>query len=129
MLAELFTAGILQKHVLRTPLAGSFDALYALLFANNPAIAGRLFGLELGRLAPGAPADVVLLDYEPPTPLDASTMLGHLLFGTAVHSLRVSDSFVGGRPILRDGQFVALDEEAVYAHAREQAASLWKRLA
>jgi len=128
MLAELFTAGILQKHSQGDPLAGSFDALYSLLFVNNPAIAGRLLGVELGQIAPGAQADLVLLDYVPPTPLETENVLGHLLFGTAVHSLRVTDSFVAGRQILRDGRFVDLDEEAIYAHAREQAASLWKRL-
>jgi putative selenium metabolism protein SsnA len=128
MLAELFTVGILQKHVHGDPLAGSFDALYALLFTNNPAIASRLLGIDLGQLAVGAPADFVLLDYEPPTPLEDGNALGHLLFGTAVHSMRVTDSFVAGRPILRDSRFVDLDEEAIYAHAREQAASLWKRL-
>ena len=128
MLAELFTAGILQKHSQGDPLAGPFDALYGLLFVNNPAIAGRLLGIELGQIAPGAPADFVLLDYRPPTPFEAENALGHLLFGTAVHSMRVTDSFVAGRPILRDSCFVDLDEEAIYAHAREQAASLWKRL-
>ena len=128
MLAELFTAGILQKHSKGDPLAGSFDALYSLLFANNPAIAGRLLGIDLGHIVPGAPADLVLLDTIPPTPFEGGNALGHLLFGTAVHSLRVSDSFVAGRQILRDSRFVDLDEEAVYAHAREQAASLWKRL-
>lgn len=128
MLAELFTASILQKHSLGNSLAGSFDALYQLLFVNNPTIAGRLLGIDLGQIAVGAPADFVLLDYEPPTPLEEGNALGHLLFGTAVHSMRVTDSFVAGRPILRDSQFVDLDEEAIYAHAREQAASLWKRL-
>ena len=128
MLAELFTAGILQKHSQGDPLAGSFDALYSLLFVNNPAIAGRLLGTELGQIAPGAPADLVLLDYVPPTPLEGGNVLGHLLFGTAVHSLRVTDAFVAGRQILRDGRFADLDEEAVYAYAREQAASLWKRV-
>jgi cytosine/adenosine deaminase-related metal-dependent hydrolase len=128
MLAELFTAGILQKHAQGSPLAGSFDALNALLFINNPAIAGRLLGLELGQIAAGAPADFILLDYMPPTPFGADNALGHLLFGAAVHSLRVTDSFVAGRQILRDGHFVDLDEEAIYAHAREQAASLWKHL-
>jgi len=117
MLAELFTAGILQKHAHGAPLAGSFDALYALLFTNNPAIASRLLGIELGQLTAGAPADFVLIDYEPPTPLEAGNALGHLLFGTAVHSMRVTDSFVAGRPILRDSQFVDLDEDAIYAHA------------
>ncbi|MFC2083158.1 putative aminohydrolase SsnA [Candidatus Bipolaricaulota bacterium] len=128
MLAELFTAGILQKHSRGSTLAGSFDALYALLFVNNPAIAGRLLGIDLGQIVSGAPADLVLLDYVPPTPFEADNALGHLLFGIAVHSLQVADSFVAGRRIIADGQFVDLDEEAIYAHAREQAASLWKRL-
>ena len=95
---------------------------------NNPAIASRFLNADLGGLAEGSPADVILLDYAPPTPLDAGNALGHLLFGTAVHSLCVTDSFVGGRPILRNRAFVDLDEEAVYARARECAASLWKRL-
>ncbi len=128
MLAELFTAGVLQKHAFGNSLAGSFDALYRLLFVNNPTIARRLLGVDVGRIAVGSPADIVLMDYEPPTPLDGGNALGHLLFGSAVHTMRVSDSFVAGRPILRDNQFVDLDEEAIYAHAREQAASLWKRM-
>jgi len=128
MLAELFTAGILQKHAAADPLKGGFDQLYALLFVHNPTIVQRLFGADLGRLAVGGPADLILLDYTPPTPLDASTVLGHLLFGAAVHTVRVTDSFVAGRPILRNGEFVDIDEEAVYAHAREQASALWRRL-
>jgi cytosine/adenosine deaminase-related metal-dependent hydrolase len=109
-------------------LRGGFDALHALLFVNNPSIASRLLNVELGQLVIGAPADVILLEYEPPTPLDTGSVLGHLLFGAAVHTLRVSDSFVAGRPILRDGAFVNIDEQATYAHAREQAAALWKRI-
>lgn len=128
MLAELFTAGILQKHGRSDPLAGGFDALHALLFRNNPRIAGRLLGVELGRIAPGAPADIALLEYTPPTPLRSENVLGHLLFGTAVHALRAADLFVDGRAILRDGAFVDVDGEAVYAHAREQAERLWRRL-
>jgi len=128
MLAELFTAGLLQKHSRGDPLAGPFDALYALLFANNPRIARRLLGLPVGRIEPGAPADIALLDYRPPTPLHKENALGHLLFGIAVHRLHVRDLFVGGRPILRDGGFVAVDEAQVYARAREEAQRLWSRM-
>ncbi len=128
MLAELFTAGILQKHAAGDPLKGGFDQLTALLFVHNPTIARRLLGIDVGRIAIGGPADVVLLDYTPPTALDENTVLGHLLFGAAVHTVRVTDSFVAGRPVLRDGAFVDVDEEAVYAHAREQASALWRRL-
>jgi putative selenium metabolism protein SsnA len=129
MLAELFAAGAVQKHSRGDPLAGSFDQLDALLFRNNPAIVKRLLGFRPGRIAAGAPADIVLLDYVPPTPIYADNLLGHLLFGIAVHALRVSDVFVAGRPILRAGRFSDVDEEAEYARAREEAAALWSRIA
>ena len=128
MLAELFTAGIFQKHARRDPLAGTFDQLDALLLRNNPAIVERLFGLRVGCIEPGRPADIALLDYVPPTPLAAANILGHLLFGAGVHTLRVSDLLVAGRPILRDRAFVDLDEEAVYADARQAAQRLWSRI-
>jgi putative selenium metabolism protein SsnA len=128
MLAELFTAGVLQKHSHSDPLAGPFDALDALLFRNNPRIARRLLGADLGHLVPGTPADIALLDYTPPTPLRSENALGHLLFGTAVHSLRVTDLLVAGKRVLSDGALVDVDEDAVYAHAREQAQRLWHRL-
>ena len=128
MLAELFTAGILQKHGRGNSLAGSFADLDRILFVSNPLIASRLLGVDVGRVEAGAPADIALLDYAPPTPLRADTLLGHLLFGVAVHGLRVTDLFVAGRPILRDGGFVDLDERGIYARAREQASALWNRL-
>ena len=129
MLTEVFTAGILQKHALGDPLAGGFGALNALLFENNPKIVERLFGVRVGRIAPGCAADIALLDYTPPTPLTGQNVLGHLLFGTAVHDLHVSDLFVAGRPVLRDGRFVDLDKDAIYAQARDAAKKLWGRLA
>lgn len=128
MLSELFTAGLLQKHSRSNPLAGSPDHLHSLLFRGNPQIAERLLGLHLGTIQPGSPADIVLLDYIPPTPLRSENLLGHLLFGVAVHGFRVTDLFVAGRSILRNGDFVDVDEEEAYAHAREQAAHLWSRL-
>ena len=129
VLEEVFTAGLLQKHSRADSLAAPFPALQRLLFDNNPAIVERLFGIKVGRIAPGCPADIALVDYTPPTPLTADNVLGHLLFGISVHSLRVSELFVAGRLILRDGRFLNLDEETIYAHAREQAKTLWKRIA
>ncbi len=128
LLAELFTAGLLQKHARGNPLAAGFGELHRLLFVTNPEVASRAFGVGLGRLEPGAAADIALLDYDGPTPVDASTILGHLLFGIAVHDVRVSDLFVAGRPVLRHGTFVQLDEAAELAHAREQADALWRRV-
>ena len=128
MLSELFTAGLVQRQARQDARVGTFPELDRLLFRNNPAIAERIFGVHVGRLVPGAPADVAVLDYAAPTPLTGDDILGHLLFGIAVHTLRVSDLYVAGRPVLRRGGFADLDERGEYAHAREEARRLWKRI-
>lgn len=129
MLSELFTASLLQKHARQDPLAAGFPSLHALLHDNNQEIVRRVFGVKVGRIAAGFAADIALIRYTSPTPITASNILGHLLFGLAVHAIRVSDLLVAGQPILKDGQFVDLDEEKIYAHAQEEATKLWQRAA
>ena len=128
MLGELFTAGILQKVSTGNSLAAGFGDLQEIPFDNNPQIASRFLGIQLGRIAPGYAADIALFDYDPPTPIDAENVLGHLLFGIAVHDMHVSDLIVSGRSVIRDGRFTNLDENALYAEAREIAAQLWARI-
>ena len=43
------------------------------LLATNPA---RILGVDAGRLEPGAPADLILIDAEAPWQIDADRMLG-----------------------------------------------------
>ncbi|MEP7379747.1 MAG: amidohydrolase family protein, partial [Chloroflexota bacterium] len=58
--------------------------------AAGSTLSGRIFEEPLlGRVALGAPADLVVLDYDPPTPLDAASLGGHWIFGIA--STRVRD--------------------------------------
>jgi putative selenium metabolism protein SsnA len=74
----------------------------------------------------GALGDFIVLDYDPPTPLDDANVAGHFLFGFA--DARVVHVVVDGRVILRDGRFTTVDERAILARARTAAARLWGRL-
>jgi putative selenium metabolism protein SsnA len=96
------------------------DALdVAATLARNRHFAAAQFGVdELG--------DTVTLDYRSPTPLDDGNFVGHLLFG--LRGARVRDLVVDGHVVLRDGVCVNVDEERIYARAREAAARLWSRL-
>ena len=95
--------------------------------AEGARLAGRVFGEPLlGTLAPGAPADLVVLDYAAPTPLDASTLAGHWIFGLA--SRHVRDVMVAGAWVVRDRRLALLDDEALAADARREAERLWRRL-
>jgi len=127
MLSELFTAGILQKASTGNCLAAGFGDLQKILFDNNPRITSELLRVQLGRIAPGYAADIALFDYDPPTPIDAGNVLGHLLFGIAVHDLHVSDLVVAGRSVIKDGYFANIDENKTYSESREVAAKLWGR--
>ncbi len=58
-----------------------------MLFENNAVIAGRYFKKQLGVLKKGAAADVIVMDYDPLTPMRGDNVNGHLLFGTTEEML------------------------------------------
>lgn len=54
---------------------------YQMLFEGNVQIAERYLLQKLGVLKEGAAADVIVVDYIPPTPLHAGNVNSHVLFG------------------------------------------------
>lgn len=90
-------------------------------------LAGESFGeRRLGRIETGAPADLVVLDYAVPTPLDARSFPGHWIFGLG--SRHVRDVMVGGEWVVLDRRPTRVDQQELAACARGEAARLWKRL-
>ena len=90
-------------------------------------LAGRSFAEpELGTLQPGAPADLVVLEYPEPTPVTTSNLGGHWMFG--LDAARVRDVMVAGRWVVRDRRLVSADQEEIAALARVTAARLWERM-
>ena len=82
-------------------------------------------GFAFGVLAPGNPADLVLWDYDPPTPLDAENIAGHLAFGMSSRSVR--SVVVEGNLRIRDRKAL-FDAEKIQALARQQARRLWNKM-
>ena len=111
-----------REEDLETPLTWSLDRL-----AEGARVAGEAFGEPLlGRLEPGAPADVVILQYPAVTPVDAATLAAHWLFGIGAGSVR--DVIVAGDMVVRDGRPVRVDPDGLAADARDGATRLWRRL-
>lgn len=82
-------------------------------------------GLQFGRVEPGAAADLVFWDYDPPTPLEGENLDGHLLFGLSSRSVR--SVMVGGSFVVKDGK-PEFDAGGIFARAREQTRRLWSRM-
>ncbi|MBA3432326.1 MAG: amidohydrolase family protein [Actinobacteria bacterium] len=88
---------------------------------------GSMFGEPaLGTLEAGAPADIIVLDSNVPTPLTVSNVAGHMIFGFGAGHVR--DVMVGGSWVVRDRQHQLIDEAELAARCREAAPKLWARM-
>ncbi len=95
--------------------------------ANGHRLVSAAFGLTLGPLRVGALADLVILDYRPPTPLSAETLAQHVLNGiTARH---VESVMVDGIWRLWGRKPLAVKPDEVAAVSRVAAKSTWARMA
>jgi putative selenium metabolism protein SsnA len=95
--------------------------------AAGAAVPARAFAEPLlGQVGPGAPADLVVLDGIPPTPLDDATLAAHWTFGLSAGAVR--DVIVGGERVLADRRSTRVDEARVAAGAVEAARGLWHRM-
>ena len=50
----------------------------------------------------------------------------HIIFG--VDGTQVDTTIVGGRVLMKGRELLTLDEEEIYAKARELAAKVWRRI-
>lgn len=93
---------------------------------NNAALASVYFeDTPPGLLMPGSAADVILVDYHPPTPLSMGNLPWHVVFG--FESSMVTTTIVAGRVLMRDRELLTLDEAAIAARAREIVPDVWAR--
>jgi putative selenium metabolism protein SsnA len=125
MLVQMRCAYLLHRLANHDPRVAFLEAPQ-LLLQNNAAIARRQFGLQLGQIAEGLPADLAILDYQPPTPLSEANFLGHLIFGLV--DATVDTTVCKGKILMQSKQIVSLDEDRLAARSREMAPIMWKRL-
>lgn len=99
---------------------------HQMLFDNNRTIINRFIKGETGVLKPDAYADIIIVDYQAPTPITADTIASHLLFGVCGRS--VDTTIINGKIRMLDRELVDIDEAALMAASREAAAALWARI-
>ncbi|MCB0139755.1 MAG: hydrolase, partial [Caldilineaceae bacterium] len=75
------------------------DKVMQMAVHNNRQLAARFFKKPVGLIAPGAYADLILLDYYPTTPLSAANLPWHILFG--VSGSHVHSTICHGQTLMR----------------------------
>lgn len=125
MTESMKVANILHKHHLCNPNA-AWAEVPGMLFTGNAGIANRYFEAPLGVLKEGAAADVIVVDYDPLTPMDHTNANGHILFG--VTGKCVATTMINGKVLMKDHELLHIDEEKEMAECREEAKKLWKSI-
>jgi cytosine/adenosine deaminase-related metal-dependent hydrolase len=132
MMQEMKAAYLLHKLALGDPRVMSGDLVLKLAFQHNARIMDAVFSPfspdfpRVGELSVGSAADLVLLDYLPPTPLTVGNFPWHLIFGMDAH--HVNSTMVAGRWLMRNRQLLTVDEARIHARTRELSRALWNRM-
>jgi putative selenium metabolism protein SsnA len=92
---------------------------------NNSDLASHLFDRKIGKIEPGAEADLIFVDYHPFTPLTADNLPWHILFG--FQESMITATMVAGKLLMQDRQLLTLDEEQIFSKALSLAPGVWKR--
>jgi putative selenium metabolism protein SsnA len=93
---------------------------------NTAALVNVFFpGSPVGVLEKNARADIIMVDYQPCTPLTSGNLPWHILFG--FNESMVTSTIVAGKMLMKDRVLLAIDEEEVASKARELATKAWER--
>ena len=115
-------AALMPKARLLDPGAMPADVVWTMATQNGARALG--FG-DLGALAPGHQADLLLVAADLPTPLTSHNPAEQLLLWRNPQHLR--GVMCAGRWLLRDGEVVGVDEEKVRGRVTEAAMRLWQK--
>jgi putative selenium metabolism protein SsnA len=118
-------AAILHKHAAQIPSVAWVEPPQ-MLFRNNKAIMERFIQGKIGTLRKDHYADIIIVDYQGPTPVNENTINSHILFG--VSGRHVDTTIINGKVVMKDRELVGIDEAGLLAKSREHALQLWKRI-
>eukprot|EP01029_Cantina_marsupialis_P002496 TRINITY_DN1231_c0_g1_i1.p1 TRINITY_DN1231_c0_g1~~TRINITY_DN1231_c0_g1_i1.p1 ORF type:complete len:450 (-),score=117.83 TRINITY_DN1231_c0_g1_i1:462-1811(-) len=97
-----------------------------MMWQNNAKIANTMFSKNVGELKEGAFADIILVDYIPPTPINCWNYLWHMVFG--MDTSMVTHTIVGGKTIMADRKILTLDIPKLMEQSRARAPIVWSKL-
>lgn len=116
----------IRSHTSGLPSRGADEAA-RMLFTGNVRLAERYFGPGIGRIKPGAPADIAVFGYRPFTPVTEDNVINHILFGLSGRDCEMT--VASGRILMRGRKLLTVDEGKLRTACRKSTAALLERMA
>ena len=113
-------AFLIHKAMRENPQEMPAAAVFKMATQNG----GRALGKwPIGELKPGNRADVIAIEPDLPTPLNAHNIHEQLIL--FCNPAQVKEVWVEGQPVKKEGRLITLDESAVKQAVKQQAKRLW----
>lgn len=114
-----------SHHLLRGPTAFQHETLKDMIETTYQ-VASRMFKTKLGRLEKDYAADLLVIPYVPPTPIDGTNAFGHVYYGL-FHAFRPEHVFARGVHRVKN---YAVDDALMiqYQESVRSAMILWDRI-
>jgi putative selenium metabolism protein SsnA len=125
MLESVKVAYILPKLGYKDPRVGN-ELIENMILHNNRFFFEKFYNNDLGVIKKGAFADLVILDYFPPTPLNETNFFYHMIFG--IRANNINSVMVNGDFVLKEKQFTKIDEIEIYSKARKVSRKFWEKM-
>jgi len=101
-----------------------YSDILNLLYSGNELLT-RYFNMPFGKIEEGNAADLVIYDYDSPTPLQKENLAGHLIFGFESH--HVESVIINGKFVYENKSFT-FDTSEIYRKSRLAAKKLWHKM-
>ncbi len=118
MFADMKLAAILHNGMARDPMALTARQALEIATVNGAKALGR----DTGRIAAGAAADLILVDFDAPNLIPCHDEAENLVF--SAHGSNVWMNMARGKVIYQNGDFLTLDLEKIKAEVRKYALPL-----
>ncbi len=125
MYESMKVSNIIHKHNLKEPRVG-FMQTYKMMYQNNRKIASKYFEKPIGILKKDAYADIIIIEYNPLTPMNKDNYFGHILFGVTGKS--VITTIINGKVVMKNRELISVDEKEIYEKSRMAAEKLWRKI-
>ncbi len=124
---EMKAAYLVHKSALGDPRAMGGYTVMDLAYTNTAKMASHFFNMPLGTIKVGAAADLVVVDYCPPTELNKFNFPWHLLFG--FRDQMIESTIANGKFLMKERKLLTLDEKAIAEKCSELSHKVWERYA
>ncbi len=124
---EWRTCYLAHKLIHKDPRRMNGESVVEMGAYNNALLAQHFFpnATGFGTIQEGAPADLILVDYEPVTEMTPGNLPWQILFG--FRDSMVTMTMVDGKVLMKDRQLTTIDEHQISAEARKRSKEVWDR--